>query len=129
MSDIKKPELNERKAFYYFGFNNVVPFNEVNPVINDLREKSADNEELLEKVNSHAANIDSYFDDEELKNDDELLVRFNSQEPRKSWESHKDDFDLDENSQEDEIEPVEEVEEAGDIEPVDEVEDEEEKLI
>ena len=118
MSDIKKPELNERKAFYYFGFKNVVPFNEVNPVINDLREKSADNEELLEKVNSHAANIDSYFDDEELKNDDELLVRFNSQEPRKSWESHKDDFDLDENSQEYEIEPVEEVEEAGDIEPV-----------
>ncbi len=118
MSDIKKPELNERKAFYYFGFNNVVPFNEVNPVINDLREKSADNEELLEKVNSHAANIDSYFDDEELKNDDELFVRFNPQEPRKSWESHKDDFDLDENSQEDEIEPVEEVEEAGDIEPV-----------
>ena len=128
LSDIKKPVLNEKKAFYYFGFKTVVPFSEVEKAINAL--KSVADGELEETVNNHAENIESYFDNDDLKSDETLSVKFNSGEPRKSWASYKDDFpeinlaELIENEEsEDAIEAVEDeiVEEAADeIEPVEE---------
>ena len=90
LSDIKKPVLNEKKAFYYFGFKTVVPFSEVEKAIKAL--KTVATGELEEIVNNHVANIESYFDNDDLKNDETLSVKFNSGEPRKSWESYKKDF-------------------------------------
>ncbi|WP_407415921.1 DNA-directed RNA polymerase subunit B [Methanobrevibacter sp.] len=128
LSDIKKPVLNEKKAFYYFGFKTVVPFSEVEKAINAL--KTVADGELEETVNNHAENIESYFDNDDLKNDETLSVKFNSGEPRKSWASYKDDFPeinltelIEDVDSEDAIEAVEEevVEDAADeIEAVEE---------
>ena len=130
LSDIKKPVLNEKKAFYYFGFKTVVPFSEVEKAIKALKNVASD--ELAKTVNDHAENIESYFDNDDLKNDETLSVKFNRGEPRKSWASYKDDFpeinlaELIENEEsEDAIEVVEkeaadeiDVIEEADIEPV-----------
>ena len=56
LSDIKKPVLNEKKAFWYFGFKTVVPFSEVEKAIKggvtfvQLREKSLDEESFLSEA-------------------------------------------------------------------------------
>ena len=93
MSDnIKKPVLTEKKAFYYFGFDNVVPFKEVEGAIKKLNDIPDKTEELENKINDFAKEIDAYFDSDELKSDDELFVKFNSGEPRKSWDSYSKDF-------------------------------------
>ena len=47
--DYKKPETEEKKAFYYFGFERVATFDEVNNVIAQLKEKFADDEEAYPK--------------------------------------------------------------------------------
>ena len=89
---IKKPELNQKKAFFYFGFRKVVPFNEVQKAIAVLSNLQDIDDEIKAKINSFADEIDAYFDSEELKTDDELSVKFNKGEPRKSWESYKKDL-------------------------------------
>jgi len=90
--NIKKPELNQKKAFFYFGFRKVVPFNEVQKAITALSNLQDIDDEIKAKINSFADEIDAYFDSEELKTDDELSVKFNKGEPRKSWESYKKDL-------------------------------------
>ena len=90
--NIKKPELNQKKAFFYFGFRKVVPFNEVQKAITELSNLQDIDDEIKAKINSFADEIDAYFDSEELKTDDELSVKFNKGEPRKSWESYKKDL-------------------------------------
>ena len=44
----KKPNTDEKKAFYYFGFERLAPFKDVKEVIDQARE-SAD-EKTLEKI-------------------------------------------------------------------------------
>ena len=111
--DYKKPETEEKKAFYYFGFERLATFDEVNNVIAQLKEKFADDEEALEKINNHAQFIESYFDNDELKADDSLNVPFKKDKRRAKWESYKKDFPefelAEEVVSEDVTEPVEEV--------------------
>lgn len=112
LSDYKKPETDEKKAFFYFGFERLAPFSEVDAVINQLKEELAGDEEALEKINTHAEFIESYFDDEELKADDSLNVPFKKDKRRAKWESYKKDFpqvDLTETVEE-AVEEVEEIE-------------------
>ena len=59
LSDIKKPVLNEKKAFYYFGFKTVVPFSEVEKAIKALKTVAKD--ELIETVAKNEK-ICKYFD-------------------------------------------------------------------
>ena len=66
--NIKKPELNQKKAFFYFGFRKVVPFNEVQKAITALSNLQDIDDEIKAKINSFADEIDAYFDSEELKN-------------------------------------------------------------
>ena len=133
--DIKKPVLNEKKAFYYFGFKTVVPFSDVEKNIKAIKSIPNKTAEAEERINEFVAEIENYFDSPELKNDESLSVKFNSGEPRKSWISYKKDFpkiNLKElvAVSEDEIEPVEEsaaepVEEeiVDAVEPVEDVEE------
>ena len=126
MSDYKKPETDEKKAFFYFGFERLAPFSEVDAVINQLKEELAGDEEALEKINTHAEFIESYFDDEELKADDSLNVPFKKDKRRAKWESYKKDFpqvDLTETVEEavEEVEEIEFVEEET-VETIEETE-------
>ena len=129
--DYKKPETEEKKAFYYFGFERLAPFNEVNAIITQLKEKFAEDEEALEKINYHVEFIESYFDDDELKADDSLNVPFKKDKRRAKWASYKKDFpevDLTEevisedtngsNLAEESLEEVSEI--TNEIEPVEE---------
>ena len=126
LSDYKKPETDEKKAFFYFGFERLAPFSEVDAVINQLKEELAGDEEALEKINTHAEFIESYFDDEELKADDSLNVPFKKDKRRAKWESYKKDFpqvDLTETVEEavEEVEEIEFVEEET-VETIEETE-------
>ena len=126
MSDYKKPETDEKKAFFYFGFERLAPFSEVDAVINQLKEELAGDEVALEKINTHAEFIESYFDDEELKADDSLNVPFKKDKRRAKWESYKKDFpqvDLTETVEEavEEVEEIEFVEEET-VETIEETE-------
>ena len=126
LSDYKKPETDEKKAFFYFGFERLAPFSEVDAEINQLKEELAGDEEALEKINTHAEFIESYFDDEELKADDSLNVPFKKDKRRAKWESYKKDFpqvDLTETVEEavEEVEEIEFVEEET-VETIEETE-------
>lgn len=126
LSDYKKPETDEKKAFFYFGFERLAPFSEVDAVINQLKEELAGDEEALEKINTHAEFIESYFDDDELKADDSLNVPFKKDKRRAKWESYKKDFpqvDLTETVEEavEEVEEIEFVEEET-VETIEETE-------
>ena len=57
--DYKKPSTEEKKAFYYFGFERLAPFKDVKEVIEQLKE--AVDEEALEIINEQAELIESYF--------------------------------------------------------------------
>ena len=93
MSDnVKIPELNVKKAFYYFGFRNVVSYKDVKTNIDAIRLCPDMTDEIMEKVNKYALEIENYFDSDELRNDEKLRVKFNSREPRKSWEYYRKDL-------------------------------------
>ena len=135
----KKPTTEEKKAFYYFGFERLAPFKDVKEVIEQAR-ASAD-EETLEKIDEHVEHIKTYFDTPELREHDSLHVPFKKDKRRAKWKSLKKDlpelktFIEDKVSQriaeieneineEGDIEPVEEVVEETEIEPVEEVSEE-----
>ncbi|WP_405296090.1 DNA-directed RNA polymerase subunit B [Methanobrevibacter sp.] len=140
-NNIKKPSTEERKAFYYFGFEAIVPYNDVIARINELKSISEDDDKLSQRVNEHAEFIESYFDTEEMKTDDSIYEDFNKDKRRKKWQSYTKDFpgfvfSGKSDSEEElvdavepvetagaEIEPADEVEDAGEAEPADEVED------
>ena len=120
---IKKPTTEERKAFHYFGFDGVVPFNHVISRINELKEEFSE-DELIQRVHEHAEQIESYFDSEELRNDDSISQKFNKDKRRQKWQSYKKDFKDFEFTvakiiEEAALEPVDDVDEES-IEPVDE---------
>ena len=146
----KKPSTDEKKAFYYFGFERLAPFKDVKEIIEEAR-ASAD-EKTLEKIEEHVEHIKTYFDDDELKEDDTLHVPFKRDKRRAKWKSLKKDMpvmkdfieekvsekvaeleaELEETISDDEIEPLEEetidivdegVDAEGEIEPEAEVDE------
>lgn len=92
LSRIKKPTTDERKAFYYFGFDAIVSYNEIIGRIEELKEVAASNDKFVERVNEHAENIELYFDSNEMKNDDSIFEQFNKDKRRQKWQSYKKDF-------------------------------------
>ena len=88
---LKRPTTEQRKAFHYFGFDGIVPFNHVISRINELKEEFSE-DELIERIHEHADHIESYFDSEELKNDGSISQKFNKDKRRQKWDSYKKDF-------------------------------------
>ena len=128
----KKINAALKRAYYYFGFKKVVPYYEVNETILKFKGLPDLDEELANKINQYADEIEEYFDTPE-KREDDTVTDFAKKEPRKSWEHYSDDFDFDINDLNEEnlvesVEPVEEeeveIEPAGesDIEPAGEEE-------
>ena len=124
----KKIRAPLKRAFHYFGFDNVVSYPEVKKHMEHLIEQAQDNEEVMEKINEHKDNIEKFFNTLELKEDSSFFAEFAKDEPRASWNHFTDDFheiifEKLLKAEEDEIEePVtEDVEEAEIEEPVEEV--------
>lgn len=138
----KKINAKLKRAYYYFGFEEIVSYNEVKENIEFLKGKT-DDEALLTKINEFADEIEEFFDTPEKREDDEFSAEFAKEEPRKSWEYYTEDFPEDvfeseaepieeageiesaeDDSEEVEIEPVEESPEEDEIKPVeDDLED------
>ena len=113
----KKINAALKRAYYYFGFKKVVPYYEVNETILKFKGLPDLDEELANKINQYADEIEEYFDTPE-KREDDTVTDFAKKEPRKSWEHYSDDFDFDINdlNEENLVESVEPV--AGKITPV-----------
>ena len=85
----------------------VCPYAEVKVNMDKLMSIADDDQ--ISKVNEYADTIENFFDTPERKEDATILQEFAKEEPRKSWESYKDDFgEIDLENVEDAIEPVEE---------------------
>ena len=141
----KKPTTDEKKAFYYFGFERLAPFKDVKEIIDQARE-SAD-EKTLEKIDEHVEHIKTYFDDPELREQDDLHVPFKKDKRRAKWKALKKDLpelktfiedkvsqkideiemEIEEAMAEDAVEPAaeEEIEEPADDDAIEPVVDEE----
>ena len=120
----KKPSTDEKKAFYYFGFERLAPFKDVKEVI-DQAKASAD-EKTLEKIDEHVEHIKTYFDTPELREHDSLHVPFKKDKRRAKWKSLKKDLPELKTFIEDKVsqriaEIENEINEEGDIDPVEEV--------
>ena len=103
----KKINAKIKRAFYYFGMSEVCPYAEVKVNMDKLMSIADDDQ--ISKVNEYADTIENFFDTPERKEDATILQEFAKEEPRKSWESYKDDFgEIDLENVEDAIEPVEE---------------------
>ena len=112
----KKINAKLKRAYYYFGFEKVVSYEEVRKNIDILLENAAD-ESVSTKVKEHESEIEEFFNTSDKREDSDFSEEFAKEEPRKSWESYTNDFPEDIFSGD--------VESSGDIEPVDEaVEDE-----
>jgi len=96
----------------------VCPYAEVKVNMDKLMSIADDDQ--ISKVNEYADTIEKFFDTPERKEDATIFQEFAKEEPRKSWESYKEDFgEIDLENVEDAIEPVEEeVDDA--VEAVDE---------
>ena len=108
----KKINAALKKAYYYFGFNEVVSIDEVKQNIEILKNNTSD-ESVLNKINNHESEIVEFCDFVSEKDDFTFPVGFAKDEPRKSWEFYTEDFpeDVFENN-------VSSTEDSGDIEPV-----------
>ena len=92
MSDnYKKPNTDEKKAFFYFGFEGVAPFKDVSEIIEQAK-ASAEDEKTLEKIEEHVEQIKAYFDTPELREHDTLHVPFKKDKRRAKWKSLKKDL-------------------------------------
>ncbi len=118
----KKIRAPLKRAFHYFGFDNVVSYPEVKKHMEHLIEQAQDNEEVTEKINEHKDNIEKFFNTLELKEDSSFFAEFAKDEPRASWNHFTDDFH--ENIFENILKPEEEEMEAA-AEEVEETEIEE----
>ena len=87
----KKINAKLKRAFYYFGCEEVVPYNEVKDHFEKVQALPNDDEEVAARVNEHIETIENYFDTPEMK-EDETRTPFAKGEPRASWDSYKDDF-------------------------------------
>lgn len=121
----KRINAKLKRAYHYFGINEVVPFEEIEERINHLKGIPAD-EAVVIKVSEYADEIAEYFENEKRVADTEFPVAFSKDEPRKSWEKYTDDFP--EDIFDTELEPVVDVEEES-IEDADEIESVEEEAI
>ena len=132
----KKINAKLKRAFYYFGFEQVVAYDDVKLHMDILKVAAENDEQLSSKVDEYAAEIEEYFSVDENNTDE--VQDFAKGEPRKSWESYTEDFPQDvfeeseaadgaielieEESEEVAIESAEEVsEEETDIEPIEEI--------
>ncbi len=86
----KKPNTDEKKAFYYFGFERLAPYKDVKEIIEEA--KTVADEKTLEKIEEHVEHIKTYFDDDELIEDDGLHVPFKRDKRRAKWKSLKKDL-------------------------------------
>ena len=86
----KKPNTDEKKAFYYFGFERLAPYKDVKEIIEEA--KIVADEKTLEKIEEHVEHIKTYFDDDELIEDDGLHVPFKRDKRRAKWKSLKKDL-------------------------------------
>ena len=112
----KKINAKLKRAYYYFGFEKVVSYEEVRKNIDILLENAAD-ESVSTKVKEHESEIEEFFNTSDKREDSDFSEEFAKEEPRKSWESYTNDFPEDIFSGD--------VESSGDIEPAAEaVEDE-----
>ena len=117
-----------KRAYYYFGFEEVVSYEKVRKNIDILLENAAD-ESVSTKVKEYESEIEEFFNTSDKREDSDFSEEFAKDEPRKSWESYTEDFPQDIFSGDVEsigdIEPVEDSEDEGEVEPVEEaVEDE-----
>ena len=114
----KKINAKLKRAYYYFGFEEVVCYDEVKPHM-ELLKGLPNDESLSIKINEYADEIEEFFNTDEKKADSEFTAEFAKDEPRKSWEHYTENFP--EDIFEGGIEPVEEVpEENAEIEAVEE---------
>ena len=114
----KKINAKLKRAYYYFGFEEVVCYDEVKPHM-ELLKGLPNDESLSIKINEYADEIEEFFNTDEKKTDSEFTAEFAKDEPRKSWEHYTENFP--EDIFEGGIEPVEEVpEENAEIEAVEE---------
>ena len=122
----KKINAALKRAYHYFGFEEVIPYEEAEGKIEHLKGIPAE-EAVVVKVNQYADEIAEYFENEKRVASTEFPVAFTKGEPRKSWEHYTDDFPEDifdseiesieiEDSQAEEEEIIED---AGEIESVD----------
>ena len=122
----KKINAALKRAYHYFGFEEVIPYEEAEDKIEHLKGIPAD-ESVVAKVNKYADEIAEYFENEKRVAETEFPVEFAKGEPRKSWEHYTDDFpedifDTEIESIEIEDSQAEEeavIEDAGEIESVD----------
>ena len=117
-----------KRAYYYFGFEEVVSYEKVRKNIDILLENAAD-ESVSTKVKEYESEIEEFFNTSDKREDSDFSAEFAKDEPRKSWESYTEDFPEDIFSGDVEsigdIVPVEDSEDDGEVEPVEEaVEDE-----
>ena len=89
-----KIDTNLKKAYYYFGFKEIVAYEKVKEHIKILKGLDTP-EELSMKINGHADEINEFFSDPELKNDPDFRKKFAKKEPRGNWESYTVDFPKD----------------------------------
>ena len=114
-----------RKAYYYFGFEGIVPFKDIIVRINELKEYAGEDHKFSQRVNEHAEAIESFFDSDEMREDDSISQPFNKDKRRKKWQLYSKDFsDFEFSSaeapQDDEIEVAEEEPVVDAVEPVEE---------
>ena len=110
----KKINAKLKRAYYYFGFNEVVSYGEARKNMDVLLENAAD-ESVLSKVKEYEAEIEEFFNTSDKREDADFSQEFAKDEPRKSWECYTDDF------------PEEIL--AGDVESVDEIEPADEPVV
>ena len=91
---VRKINAKLKRAYYYFGFEQVVPFDEVNNHIEILKENT-DDETVLDKINTYEEEIVNFIDSIKNEDDVDFPVDFAKDEPRNSWESHSADFPQD----------------------------------
>ena len=87
----KKINAALKRAYYYFDFKQVVPYNEVVETIQKFKGLENLDDELANKINQYAEEIEEYFDTPE-KREDDTVTDFAKNEPRKSWEHYTDDY-------------------------------------
>ena len=117
----KKINAKLKRAYYYFGFEEVAAYEKVRKNIDILLEKAAD-ESVLNKVKEHESEIEEFFNTSEKREDSDFFEAFAKDEPRKSWDSYTDDFPedifADDVESDDAVEPVEDNGDEGEVEPV-----------
>ena len=117
----KKINAKLKRAYYYFGFEEVAAYEKVRKNIDILLEKAAD-ESVLNKVKEQKSENERSLKNKKKREDFDCIEAFAKDEPRKSWDSYTDDFPedifADDVESDDAVEPVEDNGDEGEVEPV-----------